>query len=208
MKPSTWLVVCEGTETEANYFKNAVNFFNEMIDKEYRIKCEIKGMGKGTTSLVKATDRLLSYIDKCNTRTVPYGKKFVVFDKDNFNDSFDSAIKLCVEKDYIPLWSNTAIELWFLLYFDTVSASTDGKTYINKLNKYFKKCNPKLIYKKNDSHIFDILYKYGNHKQAIQRARKIMENYQQEKTLPSKCYNCTNVFKFFDEILIRITELN
>lgn len=208
LKPSTWLIVCEGVETEVNYFKKAVDYFNNNIEPGYKIKCDIKGKGMGTTSLVTATDNLLNYIDKCKTKTVPYGKIFIAFDKDDFNDrDFNKAVKICNEKGYIPLWSNEAIELWFLLYFMDVISISNRKGYIDKLNEWFKKSGKKIKYDKNDEQIFKYLIECGNHDLAIKRARKVCLDYQKRRINPSHCYDCTNVFRFFDEIDARIDEL-
>lgn len=208
IKPSTWLIVCEGIETEKNYFSKAIEYFNNDIDSEYRIRCKIEGKGMNTVSLVKATDNIINYIDKCNTTPVPYGKIFVVFDKDDFSEAdFNEAVRMCNERGYIPLWSNEAIEVWFLLYFSDVTPNMSRKEYIDKLNEWFKKYKLGITYKKNDLNIFANLMKYGKHDLAVQRARKIMNSYIAGGISPSLCSSCTNVFKFFDEIDKRIEEL-
>lgn len=55
-KSSSWLVVCEGTKTEPNYFEKAVDEINKGIDDEYKLKVKVVGKGMNTTSLVKAAD--------------------------------------------------------------------------------------------------------------------------------------------------------
>lgn len=40
-KSSTWLIVCEGKQTEPNYFKGAVDEINKKIEKQYKLKVKI-----------------------------------------------------------------------------------------------------------------------------------------------------------------------
>lgn len=85
------------------------------------MKVKVVGKGVSTKSLVKATDLQIK-IDKYSNSVIPYGKIFVVFDKDSFSDDdFDDTIKMCEDNGYIPLWSNQAIEYWFLLHFHYVN---------------------------------------------------------------------------------------
>lgn len=148
-KSSNWLIVCEGEQTEPNYFKGAVDAINEGIEDKYKLKVKIVGEGMNTVSLVKSVQDLQAEIDEYKIATIPYGKIFVVFDKDSFSSkSFDDAITMCEKNGYIPLWSNQAIEYWFLLYFNYVDAGMDRNMYENKINEYFKTAGLKYNYKK------------------------------------------------------------
>ena len=40
-KSRTWLIVCEGKQTEPNYFKGAVDEINKKIEKQYKLKVKI-----------------------------------------------------------------------------------------------------------------------------------------------------------------------
>ncbi len=156
-KSSNWLIVCEGIKTEPNYFKKVIEKINEKIEDEYKLKVNIVGKGMNTTSLVKTTD-LQVKIDKYSTSIVPYGKIFVVFDKDSFRSKdFDEAVKMCKDNGYIPLWSNQAIEFWFLLHFHYICSKMDRAEYAKKLNEYFKIQGLNYKYKKNDDNIYDLL---------------------------------------------------
>lgn len=55
-KSSKWLVVCEGTKTEKNYFEKAVADFNKKMPTGYKLNVKVVGKGMNTTSLVKAAD--------------------------------------------------------------------------------------------------------------------------------------------------------
>lgn len=205
-KSSNWLIVCEGTKTEPNYFREAIDEINKNIDEEYRLKVEIVGKGMNTTSLVKSALDIQSEIDGYKLNKIPYGKIFVVFDKDDFtNESFDSAIVMCDRNGYIPLWSNQAIEFWFLLHFNLIDGKIDRKDYANKLNEYFKKAGYNYKYKKNDKNIYTKLCEYGSLDKAIKNSKRIYMNHIHD--LPSKSESCTTIHKFFDIVNDRLEEL-
>ena len=206
LKSSNWLIVCEGKQTEPNYFKGAIENINKNIEEKYRLKVKIVGKGMNTTSLVKSCDDVINTIDKYNNEIIPYGKIFVVFDKDSFDDNeFDNAIEMCKSNGYIPLWSNQAIEYWFLLHFNYIDGKMDRSMYENKLNEYFKNAGLNYKYKKNDKDIYKKLIKYGSLERARSNALKIYKSHTDDK--PSKSESCTTVNKFFDEIDERLDEL-
>ena len=148
-RSSNWLVVCEGIQTEPNYFEGAIKAINKKIEDKYKLKVKIVGKGMNTVSLVKSVEDLLNDIDAYKNTTIPYGKIFVVFDKDSFSsESFNKAVAMCEKNGYIPLWSNQAIEYWFLLHFNYIEARMDRISYGNKINEYFKKVGLKYNYKK------------------------------------------------------------
>lgn len=204
-RSSNWLVVCEGKKTEPNYFEEAVDEINSFIDEPYKLKVRVVGKGMNTKSLVKAAD-LQVKIDKAASGVVPYGKIFVVFDKDDFNDNdFDEAVQMCIDNGYIPLWSNQAIEFWFLLHFNLIYSQMSRVEYTKKLNEYFKKKGLNYNYKKNDRDIYKLLCKYGSLENAKRNAKKINSEY--KNTSPSRSESCTQVYEFFEEIDERLREL-
>lgn len=205
-KSSNWLVVCEGTQTEPNYFKGVVKTINEKIEDNYKLKVKIVGKGMNTTSLVKSVEDLLHNIDGYKTSTIPYGKIFVVFDKDSFSsESFDEAISMCEKNGYIPLWSNQAIEYWFLLHFNYIDVGMNRNSYEKKINEYFKIAGLKFKYRKNDENIYEKLLKYGSLDKARKNAFRIYLSHGKDK--PSNSESCTTVYKFFEEIDERLKEL-
>lgn len=205
-KPNNWLVVCEGEKTEPNYFKGAVNEINKTIEDEYKLKVNIVGTGKNTISLVKSVEDIQNDIDGYKSEVIPYGKIFVVFDKDSFDDViFNKAIEMCYKNNYIPLWSNQAIEYWFLLHFNFVDARMDRNIYALKISEYFKSSGLNYKYKKNDINIYNKLLKYGSLEKAIKNARTIHSRHFNHK--PSDSESCTTVYKFFDEVKERLDEL-
>ena len=73
---------------------------------------------------------------------------------------------MCERNGYIPLWSNQAIEYWFLLHFNYIDVGMDRASYKSKINDYFKKVGLKYEYKKNDEEIYSKLSEYGSLEQA------------------------------------------
>ncbi len=205
-KSSTWLIVCEGKQTEPNYFKGAVDEINKKIEKQYKLKVKIVGKGMNTVSLVKSTENMQNEIDEYQTSTIPYSKIFVVFDKDSFSaQAFNKAVEMCNKNGYIPLWSNQAIEFWFLLHFNLIESKMDRKTYESKINEYFKKAGLIYRYKKNDQEIYQKLCKYGSLENAMKYAKHIHSIHY--KDTPASSESCTTVYEFFETINERLNEL-
>lgn len=206
-KSNIWLVVCEGKETEPNYFKGAIDVVNKNLPNEYKLKVKFVGEGKNTISLVKSVEDIQNEIDDYKISKIFYGKIFVVFDRDSFSaKAFDEAITMCNNNGYIPLWSNQAIEYWFLLHFNYIDGGMDRKMYAQKLNEYFKDKGLDYSYTKNDKDIYLKLSEYGSLNDARKNASRIHLGHLRDK--PSDAESCTTVYQFFDEIDERLKELD
>ena len=67
---------------------------------------------------VKSINDLLNHIDEYKITTIPYGKIFVVFDKDNFNsDTFDEAVSMCEKNGYIPFFKKFIFHIYLYHVF-------------------------------------------------------------------------------------------
>ena len=165
--PANYLIVCEGKQTEPNYF----NGLKQEINKKYGNKVEVlipnidvKGTGMNTTSLVKYTQRIINYSHKI------YGQVWVVFDKDDYNDEqFDSAIKNC---DYNVAWSNPNFELWLLSHFKKVNKYVSKDDVLQELSAEFKK-NGLGEYSKNNADIFNKVTNEGKLNIAIKNCESM-----------------------------------
>lgn len=99
------LIVCEGENTEVDYFK------------QFRIANVTIlpiGIGMSTTKLVKETEKKRMELEK--RKKIRFDEVWVVFDKDD-NSDFDEAIHLAKSKNYKVAYSNQAFEYWFVLHF-------------------------------------------------------------------------------------------
>lgn len=149
LAPANYLIVCEGKQTEPNYFNGLRKKINEKYGNKVDVlipSIEIKGTGKNTTDLVNYTDKYVNYANK------RYGQVWVVFDKDDYSDEqFNQAIKNC---DYNVAWSNPNFELWLLAHFKKVSRYVSKDDVLQELSKEFQKKGLG-DYTKNDTNIFD-----------------------------------------------------
>lgn len=195
-------MICEGKQSEVNYFNAAINEINNKLPLEKRLKVKVVGEGKNTTSLVKTAINIIDTVDKNLMKTTYYEKIFVVFDKDNFtNEEFDNAVNMCEKNNFIPLWSNESFDLWILFHFNLLESSIGRKEYIRKIDEEFKKNNLNYRYKKNDKNLYLKLIIYGSLEKAIKNATIQHRKYDFNKLIkPSKCDNCTTCYLFFDEV--------
>ncbi|MCI4443627.1 MAG: RloB domain-containing protein [Lentimicrobium sp.] len=200
-----FLIVCEGEKTEPNYFKS----FKTNV-KSFVFTIDTLGEGSNTKDLVKRT---IKARDKSSQE---YDSVWAVFDRDSFSpNNFNGAIELAENNDIKVGWSNEAFELWYLLHFqyrNTSMSRADYKSAIEdeinaKIAAQSKSKNPKKFeYKKNSEEMYSILEKYGNQKQAITYAKKLILNH--------NCNNfaihnpCTKVHLLVEELNGDSIELN
>lgn len=200
-----FLIVCEGEKTEPNYFKS----FKTNV-KSFVYTIDTLDEGSNTKDLVKRT------INARVKSSQQYDSVWVVFDKDSFSsNNFNGAIQLAENNNIKVGWSNEAFELWYLLHFqyrNTYMSREDYKSVIEKevndkitAQSKSKKTKP-FVYKKNSAEMYSILEKYGNQKQAIIYAKKLILNH--------SCNNfaihnpCTRVHLLVEELNGDSLELN
>ncbi len=187
--PQRHLILCEGEQTEPNYFDGMANKINSK--HRGRVSIEVQDTGEGRLKLLETAQEVVKkYVDISHV--------WLVFDKDDFpKDEFDNTVhkvKTLNKKSkikYHVLWSNQCIEFWFLLHFIDLKTDIDRKEYINKLNIEFKKHKIVGKYAKNDTQILDKLLPY--YKIAIDRADKIIT--ENKGKAPSQIKPGTNVYE-------------
>jgi len=158
-KRERFLIVCEGEQTEPNYFK-AFPVKSDVID------LDIQGEGKNTLSLVKEAVRRQ---EEAADRGEPYVQVWCVFDRDSFSsDQFNEAIALCDRKHIHYAFTNEAFELWYLLHFAYVDTALSRDQYKEKLSDCL--CQE---YCKADPGMYDLLAEIGNQHLAIRWARQL-----------------------------------
>ena len=156
-----FLIVCEGEQTEPNYFKS----FKTNV-KSFVYTIDTLGEGSNTKDLVKRTIKARDNLSQ------EYDSVWAVFDRDSFlPKNFNDAIQLAENNDIKVGWSNNAFELWYLLHFqyrNTFMSREDYKSAIekevnDKIAAQSKSKKPKkFVYKKNSKGMFAVLEKYGN----------------------------------------------
>ena len=188
--PANYLIVCEGIQTEPNYFKGLKKKINDKYGNKVDVlipEIDIKGTGRNTTDLVNYTNKFVNYANK------KYGQVWVVFDKDDYNnEQFDKAIKMC---DYNVAWSNPNFELWLLSHLKRVTKYISKDEILKELEKEFQN-NGFGEYQKNDNKIFEKVTSNGKLENAIKNCEymeKINKNGQASKRNPM-----TKVYKIVD----------
>jgi hypothetical protein len=173
----SFLIVCEGEETEPNYFES----FHVPGDVK---SLDIRGVGRSTENLAKEAIRLKTIGD--------YDQVWIVFDIDNTTaNQVNRAIYLAQKNKIHVAYSNQAFELWFLLHFNFYQTSMTRPQYIKKLNEVLG-----FGYKKNDPN----LYRYLLKKQitAIDNSKKLLEMYNPENAFQDD--PSTTVFRLVEEL--------
>jgi len=143
-----WLIVCEGTKTEPNYFSGLLDYFYERGGRDLSSLVEIRGQGLGTESLVRSAEDFFSIIEtEYGNVRLPHSNVAIVFDKDAFGKgSFNQAIKLAefqrkkyndIER-YITAWSNESFELWIYLHFHYTDSAMSRYEFGAKLTEIFR----------------------------------------------------------------------
>lgn len=202
-KVTTILIFSEGTCTEPNYFES----FKERINKNAIFKdsviIEPYGLGIDT---VRVVNKAKKYV---NSHEIINANVWCVYDKDNYLDSdFNDADKLCKKysKDGIifeSAWSNQSIEFWFVLHFSYYTSDNDRLKYEDFLNKKYAENNLGK-YEKASKDTCNILEKYGNPKNAIKYAEKILKSH--NTSIPSKCKPATKVHLLVKQLAMYLPE--
>lgn len=186
------LIICEGKKTEPNYF----NALKERIEKKEKNKLQIEiiGTGRNTRSLFEYAKE---FVQKSANG---YSRVWLVYDKDDFPaENFNVTEEMCKENsseegtEYIAVWSNQCIELWFLLHFMYLQSDLHRSEYYPKLTDCLA---DKGEYQKNREDIFEILFPHLNF--AILNAKKL-EKENKGKT-PSASVPGTRVHVLMEEM--------
>ena len=174
-----FLIVCEGTATEPNYFRSFRVPINVIT---------VAGTGRNTKSLVEETIKLRDAAKENDA----YDQVWCVFDRDSFPpDHFNKALKLAERENISVAFPNEAFEIWYLLHFDYHDAGMSRQAYGDKLTSLLK--HP---YEKNSRTIYDELF--TRQPDALRNARRLHEQYQPPS--PEKDNPCTTVYLLVEQL--------
>ncbi|MGP6140268.1 MULTISPECIES: RloB family protein [unclassified Jeotgalibaca] len=175
----TFLIVCEGTKTEPNYFRSF---------PVLSARVEIRGTGRNTLSLVHYAEGLLE------GREHEFDEIWIVFDKDSFSAvSFNNAVSYIearYDEGFRAAYSNEAFELWYLLHFELIKKPVSRFQYGAMLSRRMKK-----PYKKNMPNMYGKLL--ARQETAIANARQL---YGERSNSPAKDNPSTTVFHLVEEL--------
>lgn len=161
------LIICEGTKTEPNYFDELKHRIE--TKEKNKLQIEVVGTSRNTRGLFEYAKE---FVQKSANG---YSRVWLVYDKDDFPaENFNVTEEMCRNysseggTEYIAIWSNQCIELWFLLHFMYLQSDLHRDEYYPKLTDCLAE---KGKYQKNRKDIFEILFPYL--KYAIQNAKKL-----------------------------------
>ncbi|MDJ1181174.1 RloB family protein [Roseofilum sp. BLCC_M91] len=152
-----FLIVCEGTKTEPNYFRSF------RVPRNV-VEVNVTGLGRNPSQLV-------DYASQLNDEDGDYDRVWCVFDRDSWKlQDFNSALSSAKNKRFEVAYSNPKFELWYLLHFDYCDSSIPPEKYNSKLSSYMG-----IEYEKNNRDMYELLR--DTQKKAIERAEKLLEQY-------------------------------
>jgi hypothetical protein len=148
MRSGEWLIVCEGTRTEPNYFSGLLEYLREKGGRDLSGLVDIRGLGLCTESLVRSAESFFEIIEtEYGRMRLPPGNGAAVFNRDAFGKgSFNHAIKLAdLQRKkytdmgrYIAAWSNESFELWIYLHFHFTDSAMNRRELADKLTEIFR----------------------------------------------------------------------
>jgi predicted nucleic acid-binding protein len=105
-----FLIVCEGTQTEVNYFER------------FRVpRTVVKGLGRNPTQLIQ-------YAIDLSTEE-EFDQVWCVFDRDDFPVSdITRAVALAKKNNIKIAYSNESFELWYILHFQFLNTAIPRTT--------------------------------------------------------------------------------
>jgi hypothetical protein len=178
MKPKQrFLIVCEGTKTEKNYFEAFPVVSKQVV---------VIGLGQDPLSIV---DKAIEEKDKDDD----VDQVWCVFDRDSVpSNKFMGAIQKAESRGIRVAYSNEAFELWYLLhynYYDCAISRQEYKKILESLMKRkYKKCDPSLYE--------ELLEKQ---EQAIAHANRLLKSYGKRHS-PDKDNPSTTVYRLVQEL--------
>ena len=200
-----YLIVCEGTKTEPNYFES----IRSHLSGGEGDKVVIVGSQSNTLGLVERAKAEIAARNESDAP--PFYHVWLVFDKDSFpDDDFDNTITLAEQEDakfgmkgdilyphWRVAWSNEAFELWYLFHFqDNIGGGISRERFKEMLSKHLG-----FSYQKNASDMFDILL--PNLPVAVARAERAFKRWADDE--PFHVRNpATAVYKLVRELMAYI----
>ncbi len=156
-----FLIVCEGAQTEPNYFRAFP------VQKDL-VEVDVAGIGANTRSLVEEAIRRKA---KALMAGKPYNQVWCVFDRDVFPAAnFNEAFRLANANGVRTVYSNQCFELWYCLHFNFIDTALHRHAYGEKLTGLLGK-----KYQKNDTGMYAQLKERQG--VAMRNARKLLTRY-------------------------------
>lgn len=166
------LIVCEGAETEPNYFES-LRVHLKLSTVSVRIK-DRAGAPVGVVKEAQAqVEKRQQDIRDGHSFLSQFEAVWCVFDVENpsHNPTFDRAVQFADQQEFQLAVSNPAFEFWYVLHFErTTRPFADGNELKEYLRRYIPGYYPAMT-------VFDDLV--PSTKTAIRNAKNILETHPQ-----------------------------
>lgn len=184
----SFLIICEGANTEPNYFKSFPQTTATVTSY---------GIGASKTALVRHAMEAQKQADKSE-------EIWVVFDMDAKADQlsqqkedYNRAIELATKHGIKAAVSNDAFELWFVLHFQEVTAAMHRNQYYQilseKLEINYEKAGKAASFSRK---LYERLHEHPDASlpDALRRAKRLHEAHIAEGLAPADQNPCTTVY--------------
>ncbi len=191
----TLLIVCEGKETEWNYFDQLKR--QDTVRSKFAITVK-RGRGGSRVQIVQRA------VDLKNSSNTDYDKAYCVMDVESLSSievriDLDSAVSLASENQITLRLSNPAFEVWFLAHFDRTSRTFgDCDAVVVALNRHWEQ-QFGASYSKNDARVYEKLS--ARTEQAIENAKAVLEQDHGDEHSVIDCNSSTEVHILVEELL-------
>jgi hypothetical protein len=176
------LIVCEGEQTEPNYFRDFGLSSTEVM---------VVGAGRNTLSLVEKTKQIKD--EREDKIAAPFSSIWCVFDRDdNPAHNVDNSIQKAKKYNFNVAYSNEAFEIWFILHFSYISTALSRSQYRDILNDYLN-----VKYEKNIKGIYERIL--DKQQAAIRNAKMLAATYLQSQAFATR-NPYTDVYALVEEL--------
>lgn len=157
----SFLIVCEGSKTEPEYF-DSFDVPREVVRFEVA-----RGGGDPVQIVLEAVKRQKNAVND----GLPFDQVWCVFDRDDIvEERFNKALRDAEKRRFRVAYSNQAFELWYLLHFDYHNTGMNRSTYEQRLSTKLGR-----RYRKNDPGMYIDLR--SRQETAIAYAAKLLREY-------------------------------
>ena len=180
------LIVCEGRETEPNYFDQFKR--EECVRKRFKI--DVKPGKGGSRQQVAQTA-----VDRARRANVDYDEVWCIMDVESPEglDDMREAVLLLEAHDMRPVLSNPAFEVWLLAHFErTGTGFLNGGAVVARLNKCWQQ-QFRRDYDKANEQIYRQLLPLME--RAIANAEWVREKHHAPSTHILDCNSATDVYR-------------
>ncbi len=189
------LIVCEGRETEPNYFRGLRE--EEAVQQHFNIVVQ---EGKGGSCLA-VVEQAISEREKAAARRKEFDEVWCVFDVEQAGQRKQviKARTLASKNEIQVVLSNPSFECWLLAHFDRTKKSfADGNAVIAELNKHWRHTFGQ-DYEKNDEQLYARLA--DRTRPAIDNARRVRENDWASSPDTVDCNSATDIYRLVERLL-------